>query len=59
VTRLSAGIEAVIQQAIDQHYAKPSRPDLQSLVREVAGRCKAADLPSPSAKAINLNPAVG
>ena len=52
VMRLSAGIEAIIQQAIDQHYAKPSRPGLQSLVREVAGRCKAADLPSPSAKAV-------
>jgi putative transposase len=50
--RLSAGIEAIIQQAIDQHYAKPSRPGLQSLVREIAGRCKAADLPSPSAKAV-------
>jgi putative transposase len=52
VMRLSAGIEAIIQQAIDRHYAKPSRPGLQSLVREVAGRCKAADLPSPSAKAV-------
>jgi putative transposase len=52
VMRLSAGIEAIIQQAIDQHYAKPSRPGLQSLVREVAGRCKAADLPSPSTKAV-------
>jgi putative transposase len=50
--RLNAGIEAIIQQAIDRHYAKPSRPGLQSLVSEVAGRCRAADLPSPSAKAV-------
>ena len=50
--RLCAGVEAIIQQAIDQHYAKQSRPGLQSLVRETAGRCKAANLPSPSAKAV-------
>jgi putative transposase len=50
--RLGSGTEAIIEQAIDRHYAKLSRPGLQSLVREVAGRCKAADLPSPSAKAV-------
>ena len=50
--RLSAGREAIIQQAIDQHYAKPTRPSLQSLANEVAGRCKASGLAPPSAKAV-------
>jgi hypothetical protein len=48
--RLSAGREAIIQQAIDQHYAKPARPSLQSLANEVAGRCKAAGLTPPAVK---------
>jgi putative transposase len=50
--RLSAGREAIIQQAIDQHYARRTRPSLQSLADEVAGRCKAAGLAPPSAKAV-------
>jgi len=50
--RLVASSEAVIQQAIDQHYAKGTRPSLQSLVNEVAGRCTAAGLTPPSAKAV-------
>jgi putative transposase len=50
--RLNAGAEAIIQQAIDQHYAKRARPSLQSLAVEVAGRCKAAGLAGPSAKTI-------
>ena len=48
VTRLSVAVEAIIRQAIDQHYAKTSRPSLQSLVKEVAGRCVAAKIASPS-----------
>lgn len=50
--RLSASREAIIQQAIDQHYAKRTRPSLQSLADEVAGRCKAAGLAPPSVKAV-------
>jgi putative transposase len=50
--RLSAGREAIIQQAIDQHYAKRARPSLQSLANEVAGRCRAAGLSPPSAKTV-------
>ena len=50
--RLSAGREAIIQQAIDQHYAKPARPSLQSLANEVAGRCKAAGLTPPAVKTV-------
>lgn len=50
--RLRMGIEAIVQQAIDQHYAQQSRPSLTSLADEIAGRCKAAGLPAPSDKAI-------
>jgi putative transposase len=50
--RLSADREAIIRQAIDQHYAKQTRPGMQSLVNEVAGRCEAAGLTPPSAKAV-------
>ena len=44
--RLRMGIEAIVQQAIDQHYAQQSRPSLTSLADEIAGRCKAAGLPA-------------
>ena len=50
--RLGASVEAIIQQAIDQHYAQRTRPDLNSLVAEIAGRCTAAGLRPPSPKAI-------
>lgn len=50
--RLRAEVEAVIAQAIDQHYAKPTRPSLLSLWREVDRRCRAADFASPSYKAV-------
>jgi len=51
--RLSTGMEAIIRQAIDQHYAKHTRPSLQSLAGEIAGRCKAAGIDPPSTKAIS------
>jgi putative transposase len=51
-TRLTPEVEAVIVQAIDQHYAKPSRPSLLSLAREVDRRCIAAGLIPPSYKAV-------
>jgi putative transposase len=50
--RLSTGREAIIQQAIDEHYAKRARPSLQSLANEVAGRCRAAGLTAPSTKTV-------
>lgn len=50
--RLSASVEAIIEQAIDQHYAKRARPCLQSLVDEVAGRCATAGLAPASSKAV-------
>ena len=50
--RLSGAVEAIIRQAIDQHYARRTRPSVNSLVGEIAGRCKAVDLRPPSAKAI-------
>lgn len=50
--RLSSSKEAIIQQAIDQHYAKPARPSLQSLANEISGRCKAADLAAPCVKTV-------
>ena len=49
--RLAASAEAIIQQAIKQHYAKSSRPSMQSLVREVTRRCKAASVAPPSYQA--------
>ncbi len=50
--RLNGRTEAIIEQAIDQHYAKHSRPGVQSLVNEVAGRCAAAGLTPVSFKAV-------
>jgi putative transposase len=50
--RLGAGREAIIRQAIDQHYAKRTRPTLQSLVNEIAGRCKMAGLAPPAGKTV-------
>jgi len=50
--RLGSGVEAIVAQAIDDHYARPTRPGMHSLVSEVARRCEAAELAAPSAKAI-------
>ncbi|MGI4747096.1 MAG: Mu transposase C-terminal domain-containing protein [Janthinobacterium lividum] len=50
--RLDAIAEAVIAQAIDQHYAQASRPNLSSLHRTVADRCVAAGVPAPSTRAV-------
>lgn len=50
--RLTPDVEAVIAQAIEQHYAKPSRPSLLSLSREVDRRCAAGGLTPPSYKAV-------
>jgi putative transposase len=50
--RLSAGIEAIVAQAIDRHYATANRPSLARLHREVTERCKALGMPSPSYRAI-------
>jgi putative transposase len=50
--RLSAGVEAIVEQAIDQHYAKARRPSLASLHSAIGGRCKLAKLPPPSYRAM-------
>ena len=50
--RLAPEVEAMIAQAIEQHYAKPARPSLLSLAREVDGRCTASGLTPPSYKAV-------
>jgi putative transposase len=52
--RLPAAVEAIIAQAIEQHYAKPTRPSLLSLAREVDRRCAAAGLTPPSYKAVQM-----
>jgi len=52
--RLAPDVEAVIVQAIEQHYAKPSRPSLLSLAREVDRRCAAGGLTPPSYKAVQM-----
>ncbi len=50
--RISPEVEAVIAQAIEQHYAQPSRPSLLSLAREVDLRCAAGGLTPPSYNAV-------
>ena len=50
--RLSAGIETIIAQAIDQHYAQANRPSIARLHKEVAERCKIAGVRSASYRAV-------
>ena len=52
--RLSAGIEAIVAQAIDQHYAQANRPSIARLHRAVAERCMAAGMLSPSYRAVAI-----
>ncbi len=50
--RLGPEVEAIIGLAVDQHYAKPNRPSILGLWREVAERCRAPGLPAPSYRAV-------
>lgn len=50
--RLPQVAEGIIHQAIQQHYAKPSRPSLSSLHGEVVKRCTAAGISAPSYKSV-------
>lgn len=50
--RLGETAEALIAQAIDQHYAKGARPSLTSLHRDILHRCQAAKLVPPSYRAV-------
>ena len=50
--RLRPEVEAVLAQAIAEHYARPSRPSLLSLAREVDRRCVAGGLAPPSYRAV-------
>jgi putative transposase len=50
--RLRAEVEAIVAQATDRHYAKPTQPSLHSLWEEVDRRCRAAGLASPCYKAV-------
>ena len=50
--RLDRPVEAIIQQSIDQHYAKLTKPSLKSLIREVERRCRAAGVVPPCGKSI-------
>lgn len=50
--RLPTAVEAIVAGAIEAHYARPSRPSLLALSREVDARCAAAGLPPPSYKAV-------
>ena len=50
--RLRAGVETIVAQAIDQHYAQPNRPSVARLHREVTERCKIAGARSPSYRAV-------
>jgi putative transposase len=51
--RLALDVEAVVAQAIEQHYARPSRPSLFSLWREVDRRCTDGGLTPPSYEAVH------
>ncbi len=50
--RLSTGVETIVAQAIDQHYAQANRPSIARLHKEVAERCKIAEVRSPSYRAV-------
>jgi putative transposase len=50
--RLAPAVEAIIEQATDEHYAQASRPSLLSLHKTVAQRCNAAGVPAPSTRAV-------
>ena len=50
--RLDRRVEAIIQQSIEQHYAKLTRPSLNSLIGEVERRCRAAGVVPPCGKSI-------
>ena len=50
--RLPPAVEAVVANAIEGYYARPARPSLLALAREVDARCAAAGLPPPSYKAV-------
>ncbi len=57
--RLSPEVEAVIAQAIEHHYAQPSRPSLLSLSRDVDRLCTAGGLTPPSYKALQTRVQAG
>ncbi|GLR68220.1 transposase [Acidocella aquatica] len=46
--RLDKTVETITAQAIEQHYAKTSRPSLGSLHTDILQRCQAANLAPPS-----------
>ena len=50
--RLGAGIEALIAQTIDQHYAKANRPSIARLHKEVAERCRVTGMLAPSYRTV-------
>jgi putative transposase len=50
--RLDGTVEAVIAQAIDQHYARRTKPSLDSLIGEVERRCRVAGVAPPCGKSI-------
>ena len=50
--RLDRRVEAIIQHAIEQHYAKLTRPSLSSLIGDVDRRCRAAGVVPPCGKSI-------
>lgn len=50
--RLDRRVEAIIAQAIDQHYAKRTKPSLDSLIGEVERRCRAGGVSPPCGKSI-------
>jgi putative transposase len=50
--RLDPEVETITAQAIEQHYAKTSRPSLGSLHTDILQRCQAAKLSPPSYRSV-------
>jgi hypothetical protein len=50
--RLDRRVEAIIEQSIDQHDAKYTKPCLNSLIGEVERRCRATGVVPPCGKSI-------
>lgn len=50
--RLDRRVAAIIAQSIDQHYAKRTKPSLDSLIGEVERRCRAGGVSPPCGKSI-------
>lgn len=56
--RLDGRVEDIVQQVLRDLYLKSQRPKVAVVQREIATRCKAADLPAPSFNTIQARVAI-